>query len=264
MTRCQSLTSIDVLDDEQRFSKAVQLVCCPGNTNQTVLSFMACDDRSTKWGEVHKELQLLGCYKPLGPDDLPPALSKGGSDCVVYKRLGIRVFQHHGMSPQLSLSLKKGSCRLCDDYQGIILLQIASKLLVSVILRRLFKTGERLTREEQVGFRSGRGCIDHIFTLRQMLEHRHTYQRPTIVVFLDIRAAFDSLDRTVLWDCLLKKGVPEEFINILKALYTNTSGRVRAYNHLSPLFHSGSGARQVAQPHHSSSTLSSMTFWKQP
>ncbi|CAH8587907.1 unnamed protein product [Schistosoma margrebowiei] len=77
-----------------------------------------------------------------------------------------------------------------------------------------------------------------------MLEHRHTYQRPTIVVFLDIRAAFDSLDRTVLWDCLLKKGVPEKFINILKALYKNTSGRVRAYNHLSPLFHSSSGVRQ--------------------
>ncbi|CAH8499031.1 unnamed protein product [Schistosoma haematobium] len=77
-----------------------------------------------------------------------------------------------------------------------------------------------------------------------MLGHRHTYHRPTIVVFLDIRAAFDSLDRTVLWDCLLKKSVPEKFINILKALYTNTSGRERAYNHLSPLFYSSSGVRQ--------------------
>ncbi|RTG91343.1 uncharacterized protein DC041_0011716, partial [Schistosoma bovis] len=38
-----------------------------------------------------------------------------------------------------------------------------------------------------------------------MLEYRRTYQRPTIVVFLDIRVAFNSLDRTVLWDCLLKK-----------------------------------------------------------
>ncbi|CAH8656857.1 unnamed protein product [Schistosoma curassoni] len=77
-----------------------------------------------------------------------------------------------------------------------------------------------------------------------MLEHRHSYQRPTIVVFLDIRAAFDSLDRTVLWDRLLKMSVPENFINILNALYTNTSGRVRAYNHLSPLFHSSNGVRQ--------------------
>ncbi|VDP39324.1 unnamed protein product [Schistosoma margrebowiei] len=60
----------------------------------------------------------------------------------------------------------------------------------------------------------------------------------------DIRVAYDSLDRTALWDGLLKNGVHQKFINILKALYTNTSGRVRAYNHLSPLFHSSSGVRQ--------------------
>ncbi|CAH8434515.1 unnamed protein product, partial [Schistosoma rodhaini] len=31
---------------------------------------------------------------------------------------------------------------------------------------------------------------------------RPSHRRPTIVVFLDIRAAFDSLDRTVLWDSI--------------------------------------------------------------
>ncbi|CAH8500999.1 unnamed protein product [Schistosoma curassoni] len=77
-----------------------------------------------------------------------------------------------------------------------------------------------------------------------MLEHRHTNHRPTIVMLLDIRAAFDSLDRNVLRGCLLKKGVPGKFTNILKALHSNTSGTVRAYNHLSPLFHSSSGVRQ--------------------
>ena len=201
--------------------------------------------------EVLKELQLLKRYKSPGPDDLPPALFKDGGDFLT-KELTVlfgKVWEQESVPTSWNESIvvpifKKGSRCSCNNYRGISLLPIASKLLASVILRRLFKTRERLTREEQAGFRSGRGCIDHIFTLRQMLEHRHTYRRPTIVVFLDIRAAFDSLDRTVLWDCLLKKGVPEKFINILKALYTNTSGRVRAYNHLSPLFHSSSGVRQ--------------------
>nr|CAH8852710.1 unnamed protein product [Trichobilharzia regenti] len=103
---------------------------------------------------------------------------------------------------------------------------------------------EGLTREEQAGFRSGRGCIDHVFTLRQLLEHRHTYCRPTTVVFLDIKAAFDSLDRTVLWNCLLERGAPEKFVNILKALYRNTLGRVKAHNQLSSLFPTKSGVRQ--------------------
>ncbi|CAH8674745.1 unnamed protein product [Schistosoma haematobium] len=201
--------------------------------------------------EVRKELQLLKRYKSPGPDDLPPTLFKDGGDFLTkgLTTLFTKVWELESVPTSWNESIvvpifKKGSRRSCNNYRGISLLPIASKLLASVILCRLFKTRERLTREEQAGFRSGRGCIDHIFTLRQMLEHRHTYQRPTIVVFLDIRAAFDSLDRTVLWDCLLKKGVPEKFINILNALYTNTSGRVRAYNHLSPLFHSSSGVRQ--------------------
>ncbi|KER29169.1 hypothetical protein T265_04173 [Opisthorchis viverrini] len=61
---------------------------------------------------------------------------------------------------------------------------------------------------QQAGFRPGRGCIDQIFTLRQVLEQRHTYKRPTILVFLDFRGAFDSVDRSVLLETLAHQGMP--------------------------------------------------------
>ncbi|VDP64763.1 unnamed protein product, partial [Schistosoma curassoni] len=67
-----------------------------------------------------------------------------------------------------------------------------------IIIGRLTKTRELQTRENQAGFRPGRGCIDHTFTIRQVQEHRHTYRRPTMVVFLDLKAAFDSVDRETL------------------------------------------------------------------
>ncbi|VDP52267.1 unnamed protein product [Schistosoma curassoni] len=47
--------------------------------------------------------------------------------------------------------------------------------------------------ENQAGFRPGRGCIDHIFTIRQILEHRFASRRPT-VFFCDLKAPFDSVD----------------------------------------------------------------------
>jgi hypothetical protein len=65
-----------------------------------------------------------------------------------------------------------------------------------------------------------------------------------VIVFLDIRAAFDSVDRTVLWNCLMRNGVPEKYINILKSLYLHTSAQVRAYGQLSPSFEVSSGVRQ--------------------
>ncbi|MBM6549315.1 reverse transcriptase family protein [Streptococcus dysgalactiae subsp. equisimilis] len=139
---------------------------------------------------------------------------------------------------------KKGLRNHCANHRGISLIPVAPKLLASVILRRLSKTREEHIREEQAGFRAGRGCVDEIFTLRQILEHRHSFQRPTIIVFLDIRAAFDSVDRSALWNCLLRNGVPEKYVSILKALYAHTSGRVRAYGQLSPSFAVSSGVRQ--------------------
>ncbi|CAH8549785.1 unnamed protein product [Schistosoma margrebowiei] len=126
--------------------------------------------------EVRKQLQLLKRYKSPDPDDLPPALFKDGGDFLTKEltTLFTKVWELESVPTSWNESIvvpifKKGSRRSCNNYRGISLLPIASKLLASIILRRLFKTRERLTRVEQVGFRSGRGCIDHIFTLRQML-----------------------------------------------------------------------------------------------
>ncbi|KAA3672426.1 uncharacterized protein DEA37_0008672 [Paragonimus westermani] len=90
---------------------------------------------------------------------------------------------------------REGARSLCDNHRSISLVSVASTLLTGLILRRLTKPRESQIREEQAGFRSGRGCVDHIFTLRRILEHRHSYRQPTAVVFLDLRAAFDSVAR---------------------------------------------------------------------
>ena len=123
-------------------------------------------------------------------------------------------------------------------------MNVASKVLSGLILRRLTGHREGQIRENQAGFRPGRGCIDHIFALRQILELRHSFQQPTMVVLLDLKSAFDSVDRQALWQCLSVKGVPPKFLNILKALYAHPRGRVRVYGRLSPEFSTSSGVRQ--------------------
>ncbi|KER19410.1 hypothetical protein T265_15549, partial [Opisthorchis viverrini] len=76
------------------------------------------------------------------------------------------------------------------------------------------------------------------------LEQRHCFQQPTVVVFLDLKAAFDSVDRQALWQCLRSKGVPSKFLTLIKALYANSRGRVKVYGKLSPEFTTSSGVRQ--------------------
>ena len=81
--------------------------------------------------------------------------------------------------------------------RGIILVNFSSKLLTGIILRRLTSVREGI-RENQAGFRPESRCIDHICNLRQILEHRHLFRRRTILVFLNLKTAFDSIDRSAL------------------------------------------------------------------
>ncbi|KER23874.1 hypothetical protein T265_08339 [Opisthorchis viverrini] len=83
----------------------------------------------------------------------------------------------------------------------------------------------------------GMGLIDQIFTLRQMLKQRYTYKRSTILVFLDIQGAFDSVDRSVLLHTLAHRGMPRKFVNITDSLYSQISGRVRVHGVQNKVIH---------------------------
>jgi hypothetical protein len=191
--------------------------------------------------EVRREISFLKRNKSPGPDGLHPALFKEGGEALVNNLTTfLRVLWSENKIPtEWSLStvipiFKKGARTSCENHRGISLVAVASKVLSAIMLRRLLEYRESQIRENQAGFRPGRGCIDHIFTLRQVLEQRHCFQQPTMVVFLDLKAAFDSVDRQVLWQCLSIKGVPSKFLSLLKALYGK----------LSPEFTKTSGVRQ--------------------
>ncbi|CAH8560679.1 unnamed protein product [Dicrocoelium dendriticum] len=201
--------------------------------------------------EVCLEIRRLKRFKAAGLDGLPPELFKYGGVAIINQLTALfaKIWHEEKVPSSWGESVivpifKKGARTSCANHRGISLISVASKLLASILLRRLSPVRESYYREEQAGFRPGRGCVDQIFTLRQLLEHRHIYHRPTIVAFLDIRAAFDSVDRPALWRCLLKKGVPEKYTAILRALYLHTSGRVRVYGKLSSQFAVNSGVRQ--------------------
>ncbi|CAH8493178.1 unnamed protein product [Dicrocoelium dendriticum] len=132
--------------------------------------------------EVEREIGLLKLNKAAGPEDLPPALFKFRAAALVdalhevLVKLWAQETNPTDWSRSVIVSILKGDLRSeCGNHRGISLVSIASKLLASIILHTLTGARETQIREEQAGFRRGRGCIDHTFTLRQLLEHRLTY-----------------------------------------------------------------------------------------
>lgn len=58
---------------------------------------------------------------------------------------------------------KKGELQNCNNWRGITVLSIASKVFCRILLGRIDSVVDRKLRQEQAGFRRGRGCTDQIF-----------------------------------------------------------------------------------------------------
>lgn len=145
---------------------------------------------------------------------------------------------------------KKSSTTVPSNYRGISLLRVTYKLLERLVLERLSTSREQRARDEQAGFRPGRSTIDQVFILRRMIEMRQRFQQPMHVAFLDFEAAFDSPDRSRLFEALRAEGVPESLVRLLVDMNRASTAVVRTAAGTTEAFEVRTGVRQgsVAGP----------------
>ncbi|XP_013783218.1 uncharacterized protein LOC106467415 [Limulus polyphemus] len=135
--------------------------------------------------EPPTEEEIVSCinsmkrFKAAGPNEVSPALFKDGLGVLTPELVHLfKVIWEEESVPEAwgdSIIIpvyKKGTRGDCANHRGISLTPVISRLLAALLLRRLTPDREKCIREEQAGFRPGRGCIDHIFTLRQILKQR--------------------------------------------------------------------------------------------
>ena len=139
---------------------------------------------------------------------------------------------------------KKGDLSNCDNWRGITLLSIASKVFCKILLFRIEDQIDLLLREEQAGFRKSRGCIDQIFALRDIIEQASEWQKPLFINFVDFKKAFDSICREAIWRILRHYGIPAKIINLIKLFYTKFECCVDLNTQLSDWFEVHTGVRQ--------------------
>ena len=150
----------------------------------------------------------------------------------------------------LPLYKNKGDRRDTSNYRPITLLSVPSKVITAIIFGRIKPLIFEKRRPQQAGFTPGRSTTDCILTLTILAQHRRMFRKPLYAAYVDLKAAFDSLDREALWLLLKGLGVPSKYINILRNLYSDNTCRVRSENSLSDPFPTTSGVRQgcVAAP----------------
>ena len=127
--------------------------------------------------EVKKTLKELRNGKAAGAHNISPEVMKVDLDITanMLHPLFDKIWTEGEMPNEWKCGVlvklpKKVDTENCDNWRGITLLSVPSKVLTRVLLNRIKEYVNLRLRQEQAGFRPNRSCIDQINTLRIIVE----------------------------------------------------------------------------------------------
>ncbi|XP_029680877.1 uncharacterized protein LOC115246303 [Formica exsecta] len=94
-------------------------------------------------------------------------------------------------------------------------------------LKEEMETKEMLS-ESQAGFRKGTGTVDQIYALNYLINREIGKKGGKMTaVFIDLKAAFDSIERKILIRVMRKRGIREALVKRIEEIVRETKSRVK-------------------------------------
>jgi hypothetical protein len=185
--------------------------------------------------EIYKQLARTSMGKAAGVDGFPGEFFVYGAE-VIAPVLTILI---NTISAACEIPLEwsqalvvpvyknKGSDKEAKNYRPISLTVIVRRLYERLIAEEL-APGIELLSDTQGGFRRHRSTLDQCFALSEIFNHHPDAHH----AFLDIRAAFDSVNRGRLWSSLYYDyHIPLNSIKRLQSLFDHNSSTLIINNH---------------------------------
>ena len=178
--------------------------------------------------EVLDQVKRLKCNKACGPDGVPAGIFKLLPSawiiylCVLFNSIFISgSYPSSWITAKLFTVFKRGSRSVVSNYRGINVINSIAKLYDMVLSARLYKwfTPYR----EQAGSQVGRGCLEHIVTLRLLCDVARRKKFKLFVTFVDFSQAYDRVPRDVLFRVLKRLGCCCTMLLALFAMYSITN-----------------------------------------
>ena len=178
--------------------------------------------------EVDTQIKRLRSNKASGPDGIPPVLFKWlpASWILFIATLFNSVFMS-GLYPdswinaKMFVIFKRGSKLLPSNYRPINVINSVAKLYDMVLCARL--TQWFAPHREQAGSQAGRGCTEHLLTLRLLMDVARRKNFKLFITFVDFRRAYDCVPRIDLFTCLKQMGCGVVMLLALAGMYKYTN-----------------------------------------
>uniref|UniRef100_A0A8D8TI87 Craniofacial development protein 2 n=1 Tax=Cacopsylla melanoneura TaxID=428564 RepID=A0A8D8TI87_9HEMI len=183
--------------------------------------------------EITKEefewaLKALKPKKACGKDQIPAELIKALDNEI--KDLMFSMLQEMyetGIVPndfqesEMVIIPKKSKSKKCEDFRTLSILSHTSKILTSIIKRRIEKKIDAELDEDQFGFRHGKGTREAILSLRLIIEESMRINKPLVIAFVDLQKAFDNVNWNLMMDILKEINVTFKDRRLIYNLYKN-------------------------------------------
>lgn len=174
-------------------------------------------------------------FWPLIGDLVTNSLNEG------YDRRNLSATQSESV---FSLIYKKGDPDNLENWRPISLLTIDYKIAARVLAKRLQKVIHNIVSLDQQGYIKNRYIGYNIRQIQDIIDYTDILKLDGIILFLDFKKAFDTVEWNFMLNVLHKFGFKESFIHWVKTFYSNITSCVINNGWRSNSFQVNRGIRQ--------------------
>ena len=164
--------------------------------------------------DVFESLCNLNCDKAVGADGISPRVLKGCATALLEPLtylfqlcINSSAIPEDWKIHKIKPLPKKGDLTKPSNYRPISLLSIVSKMLESIVYKKIIDfVGPKLNKN-QFGFLAGHSCVQQLLRCFDEILENKDLGLPTDVVYLDLRKAFDSVPHDELLLKLWRLGI---------------------------------------------------------
>lgn len=147
------------------------------------------------------------------------------------------------------LPISKGSKSVSTEpltFRGISLQCCIYKIYSGILNDRVynFMENNNMLSNCQNGFRRNRSCMDHIYTVTDLIKMKIANGQKVFSMFVDYKSAFDLVDHDLMLYSLCKMGVNGKMIRAYAEIYRAPRCAVNVNGQLTDFFESVVGTRQ--------------------
>ena len=142
---------------------------------------------------------------------------------------------------------KKGHITDLDNYRGISLLSVLSKIFSAIMNNRIMEWAVNNNKfsPSQLGFMKGIRTSDALNLVHNIIDD-YCYKKNAklFACFVDFRKAFDNVPRGILLEKLWNLGITGKMFNIIKSMYSDDSVRIKMGEYMSTSVSVSKGVKQ--------------------